>query len=320
VRVFSTSVRQRRTTRPTDLPYGEVPLVVRWHKRQCACRERSCLRTAFTESIAELPPYARITGRTAEASIGTGRSVRAVCAELPMSWPTAHAAFVDHAERLLTEPVAPEVLGIDETRRGRPRWSRNDNGSRNRLERFETNFVDLSGSGGLLGQTAGWTAKSVVAWLDERGEGWKAQVEFVAIDPCATYRSGSSTRCRRPGSSPTTSTSTGSPGKWSPTSASASFGSSSGAAAGPPIPRGPTGGCCCARRRPPRALDRLRASFTASSDPTGEIRAAWGVKERFRSRSRPPTGPHRRSAPLLHETVLAADLPEATRLALTVDP
>jgi hypothetical protein len=81
------------------------------------------------------------------------------------------------------------VLGIDETRRGRPRWSRTDDGSWNRLERFETNFVDLSGSGGLLGQTAGRTAKSVVAWLDKRGEDWKAHVEFVAIDPCATYRS-----------------------------------------------------------------------------------------------------------------------------------
>jgi hypothetical protein len=103
-------------------------LVVRWHKRQFACRERSCPRTAFTESIAELPPYARITGRTrraAGASIGSGRSVRAVCGELPMRWPTAHAAFV----------------------------------------------------------------KTVVAWLDERREDWKARVRFVAIDPCATYRS-----------------------------------------------------------------------------------------------------------------------------------
>ncbi len=32
--VFSTSVRQRRTTRPRDLRYGEAALVVRWHKTQ----------------------------------------------------------------------------------------------------------------------------------------------------------------------------------------------------------------------------------------------------------------------------------------------
>jgi len=94
-----------------------------------------------------------------------------------MSWPTAHAAFVDHAGRLLAEPAAPDVLRIDETRRGRPRWSRNDDDSWSRLERFETNFVDLSGPGGLLGQTAGRTAKSVVAWLDERGQDFPLNFE-----------------------------------------------------------------------------------------------------------------------------------------------
>ena len=43
--VFSTSVRQRRTTRPRDLPYGEQRLVVRWHKVQYACRQARCPRT-----------------------------------------------------------------------------------------------------------------------------------------------------------------------------------------------------------------------------------------------------------------------------------
>ncbi len=54
--VFSTSVRQHRTTRPKDLPYGEAPLSVRWRKAQYRCREPRCPRKAFTESIAELPP------------------------------------------------------------------------------------------------------------------------------------------------------------------------------------------------------------------------------------------------------------------------
>ena len=48
--VVSTSVRQYRTTRPRDLPYGEEPLAVRWHKRQYRCREEACERKAFTES------------------------------------------------------------------------------------------------------------------------------------------------------------------------------------------------------------------------------------------------------------------------------
>ncbi len=65
--VFSATVRQHRITRPKDLGYGEEPLTVRWHKRQYACKERLCPRKAFTESIAELPPRARVSGRLRRA-------------------------------------------------------------------------------------------------------------------------------------------------------------------------------------------------------------------------------------------------------------
>src|SRR5512144_654694 len=100
-----------------------------------------------------------------------------------------HAAFVGHADAQLVEPAPVAVLGIDATRRGRPRWDRDpDSGRWRRLDRFETNFVDLGGDGGLLGQTGGRAAAAVVAWLDARGEDWKAAVRIVAMDPCATYR------------------------------------------------------------------------------------------------------------------------------------
>src|SRR5512135_2983001 len=65
---------------------------------------------------------------------------------------------------------------------------KNEDGSWSRLERFETNFVDLSGDGGLLGQAAGRTGAAVVGWLDARGEQWKAAVRVVAMDPSAGYR------------------------------------------------------------------------------------------------------------------------------------
>ena len=188
---FSTSVKQYRTTRPKDLPYGEAPLAVRWRKAQYRCQEPRCPRTAFTESIAELPPRARVTGRLlrlAARAIGAGRSVAGVVDELAISWPTAHDAFVAHAEAALTEPAPPTVLGIDETRRGRPRWFRDATGQWRRLERFETNFVDLAGDSGLLGQAAGRTAAAVIAWLDARGEDWKAAVKVVAMGPTAGYR------------------------------------------------------------------------------------------------------------------------------------
>jgi len=52
----------------------------------------------------------------------------------------------------------------------------------------ETNFVDLGGRQGLLGQASGRRKDNVLGWLDERGQDWKDQVQIVAMDPCATYR------------------------------------------------------------------------------------------------------------------------------------
>jgi transposase len=191
--VVPASVKQYRVTRPRDLPYGEEPLAVRWRKRQFRCRERACARQAFTESIAELPPRARLTGRLCRqvaGQVALGRSVSAAAAEYGVSWPVAHRHFAARADAVLTEPSPPAVLGIDETRRGRPKWVKDaETGAWQRTERFETNFTDLSGPGRLLGQVAGRTGTAVTGWLDDRGQDWKNQVQFVAIDPCAVYRS-----------------------------------------------------------------------------------------------------------------------------------
>jgi transposase len=75
--VVSTSVKQYRTTRPRDVPYGEEPLAVRWRKRQCCCQEDACARRAYTESIAEIPARARLTG----PSVPAGRQPDRVGAE-----------------------------------------------------------------------------------------------------------------------------------------------------------------------------------------------------------------------------------------------
>ena len=90
--VFSTSVRQRRTTRPRDLPYGEERLVVRWLKAQYSCLESWCPRKAFTEQVAELPAGSRVTGRLRRhvaGLVGQGLAVSVAGAGL-LSWPIAH--------------------------------------------------------------------------------------------------------------------------------------------------------------------------------------------------------------------------------------
>jgi transposase len=113
--VISTSVRQFRVTRPRDLPYGDESLAVRWRKRLYRCLEAACPRKAFTESITEIPPRARLTARLcplAARQFGSGRSVSLVDAELSMSWPVSHRYYAAHADGL-TEPGPLEMLGID---------------------------------------------------------------------------------------------------------------------------------------------------------------------------------------------------------------
>ncbi|SDY78307.1 zinc-finger of transposase IS204/IS1001/IS1096/IS1165 [Modestobacter sp. DSM 44400] len=140
--VLSTAARQRRVTRPRDVAYGEVPVAVRWRTAQYACRERLCPRQAFTEQIAEVPARARVTGRArraAGAAVAAGASVSAAVRAHGLSWPTVHDMFIAHAEALLAGPGPVRVLGIDETRRGRPVWTQDSvTGRWTVSERFET--------------------------------------------------------------------------------------------------------------------------------------------------------------------------------------
>ncbi|MEU7899641.1 transposase [Nonomuraea sp. NPDC049152] len=57
---------------------------------------------------------------------------------------------------------------------------------------METDFVDLSGVGGLLGQAAGRTGAAVIDWLAARGAEWTAVVRIVAIYPavCSPFAVG----------------------------------------------------------------------------------------------------------------------------------
>jgi transposase len=190
--VFSTSVKARVRTTPKDIPYGEGRILLRWNKTRWRCREDYCERGSFTEAIGAVPRRARTTRRLRTqigAAIGdAARSVAEVAAAHDVSWPTAHRAFVEHAERLLTEPAPVRVLGIDETRRGKPRWEYCKDTSRwVRVDPWDTGFVDLSSGQGLLGQREGRTTAAVVSWLTGRTPEFREAIAYVAIDPAAVY-------------------------------------------------------------------------------------------------------------------------------------
>jgi len=175
-------VKARVRTTPKDIPYGENRIVLRWKRTRWRCREDYCVRGSFTEAIEQVPARARTTGRLRTqigAAIGdAARSVVETAAAHGVSWPTAHRVFIAHAQRLMSDPEPVRVLGIDETRRAKPRWEYCTDASRwVRVDPWDTGFVDLAGGQGLLGPIAGRTTAAVVAWLTERTPQFRDAIE-----------------------------------------------------------------------------------------------------------------------------------------------
>lgn len=199
--VVSARVHEHVLTRPRDLPRaaggttaGVAPVAVVWTKRRWRCDSSDCPRATFTESVPQIPPGARLTERVREHAAGligdAGMPVSAAAVRVGVSWPSAHHAFTDRADQLLDTPPGPvAVLGIDETRRGRPRFTRDPDTGRSVLlaDRWHTGFVDISGDQGLLGQVEGRTAEDTAYWLYQAGPAWRARVQVVVIDMCTIY-------------------------------------------------------------------------------------------------------------------------------------
>jgi transposase len=194
-RVVSSSGKDWVLTRPRDLPCGGEFAVVQWRKRRWRCRTEDCGRQTFTEQVAQVPAGMRTTTRLRTAlavAVEGGRDQSEVAAAHGVSWPTVQRAVVVHAAVELVEPEPTTVLGMDETRFGRPRWlpdGTHDDGRIRwvRTDPWETGFVDITGDQALLGQVDGRTSAAVQAWLAARPPEFRAGIEVVVIDPHAGY-------------------------------------------------------------------------------------------------------------------------------------
>jgi len=120
-------VHETVLARPRDVRRAADPMDLRWVKVRRKCGNGECPRKTFTEWVPQVPPRCRLTARlreqagaeVAERGITPAEAAR----HAEVSWPVAHEAFAATADPLLEQAPAPVAhLGIDEHRRGRPRW------------------------------------------------------------------------------------------------------------------------------------------------------------------------------------------------------
>jgi transposase len=192
----SERVHQYVTTRPRDVRASGQDVDFFLVKRRMECAEENCATGTFTESVPQVPPRCTITRRLLEHAgsevADRGITPAEAARDAGVSWPSAHGAFAAEADETLREAPAPVAhLGIDEHRRGRPRWRQHtDTGEYVQLaDRWHVCFYDLDGHQGLLGQVEGRTADDTAYWLAGATPAWRDAVQVVAIDMCTIFAS-----------------------------------------------------------------------------------------------------------------------------------
>ncbi len=187
-------VHEYVVTRPRDVRHGAGEVQVCLVKRRWECESEECPQKTFTEWLPQVPPRCRITRRLREQAgteiMDRGITPAEAARHAGVSWPVAHDAFAAAADPVLEQPPGPvSCLGIDEHRRGKPRWTNDPVTGEYRLEadRWHTCFFDLSSGQGLLGQVEGRTADDAAYWLALAPRDWRDGIQVVAIDMCTIY-------------------------------------------------------------------------------------------------------------------------------------
>lgn len=321
----STQVHAWTRQRVRDIPAGGDPVEVVVRKPRWVCAESACARRTFTQVTDQLPTGARCLTRlraaVLEAVLASGRAVDEVATAFGVAWWTVQAAVMAAVMTLPEVDDLPiRLLGIDEHRFRTVRWFRTEDGTWRRVEPWMTTFVNLQ-TGQVIGVVDGRHCAAVTTWLNARSDAWRERVQVVAMDPSATYRSAIGAALPaaaisvdhwhliRLANLMVTAVRQRVAREWLGRRGRATDGAWAHRML---LLR-------AADTLSPRAWDRLDRVFT-HEDPTGELGAAWGVKERLRLLlACTDLDAADTARGLLGVAVVAADMPEAWKLWATIN-
>lgn len=189
--VLASRVHSRRPQRLRDVPVAGAVEVV-WRKRRWFCDEPLCALVTFAEATEQVPRRARATMRLREAVvaavIGSGRAVSETARAHAVSWWLVQAALTAAAVLLPQVDELPVTrIGVDEHRYRSVRYFRTPAGGWRRFEPWMSTIVNLD-TGQVLGVVDGRDSAAIDAWLAARSQAWRDRIEVVAIDPSAAFR------------------------------------------------------------------------------------------------------------------------------------
>jgi len=176
-----------------DIDAGAAPVEVVIRKPRWVCAERACSKKTFTQVTEQLPARARCVARLRnallEAVLNAGRAVDEIAAAHGVAWWTVQAVI---NAATLTLPCVDDIkvteVGVDEHRFARVRFFRDEDGGWRRVEPWMSTIVNTR-TGQVLGVVDGRGSAGILAWFQARTPAWRDRVEVVAIDPSAAFRS-----------------------------------------------------------------------------------------------------------------------------------
>src|SRR5487761_445238 len=181
-------VKDRPLVTLVDLPVNGRATTLVWHKRRFCCVELACSTGSWTEQDSRIAFARHVTtdraGRWLTKQIGKyGRSVKEIAEELGCAWHTVNDALLHYGEALVDDEQRfgdVTALGLDEVLFVH-------DGPYRRLV-FSTSIVDVE-KGQLLDVVPGRSGKAPTAWIEARGEAWRAGVRYATLDLSGPYRS-----------------------------------------------------------------------------------------------------------------------------------